>query len=575
MRHYFDKAPFVLLVLTLAYVAFDSGFEPLHSAIAAMLGGAALVVLAWTAHADRHSRVELGSVHAAQTELFRATLANIGDAVVACDHDGRVVFMNDAAETVTRWRAGNALGVPVSDVVRIVDERTHKSVESSAQQALRRGVPIPSSHRGRLVARGSSFERPIEDSACPVRDGEGRITGVVLVFRDITERKRSEDAMLEADRRKDEFLAVLAHELRNPLAPLRNALHILRMGGGDPAIVEQVTGMMDRQVRQMVRLIDDLLDVSRITRGKLELRRERLAVQQVIEEALEMSAPAVARGGQRVEVVVAPGCPHVDGDRARLVQVLDNLLVNAAKYGSAGGLISVRAEPGAGGLCIRVKDNGIGIPRDMLEKIFEMFTQVDRTLEAARGGLGIGLTLVRRIVELHGGTVTARSAGPGQGSEFVVTLPAEGRIDISPNVPVAAAFAQRAARPLRIVVTDDNEDSMQSMAGALRALGHDVRTALDGEACIAVCAEFAPQALLLDIGMPRLNGYDTASRIRGERWGRGMLVIAMTGWGQEHDRRRARDAGFDHHLVKPVDFEALLAILASVPHAQPLRAEQA
>jgi CheY-like chemotaxis protein len=251
----------------------------------------------------------------------------------------------------------------------------------------------------------------------------------------------------------------------------------------------------------------------------------------------------------------------VEGDRARLVQVIDNLLVNAAKYGRRGGLITVHAEPRGTDLCLRVKDNGIGIPRDMLERVFEMFTQVDRSLERVRGGLGIGLTLVRRIVELHGGSVVAKSAGPDKGTEIVVLLPAlPERIDIAQAPRPVPGDMPR----LRIVVTDDNEDSAASMAGALRALGHEVRMAFDGTQCIDVSRSFEPEVLLLDIGMPRLNGFDTARIIRMEPWGAGMLIVAMTGWGQEQDRRRGVEAGFDHHLVKPVDFDELLEILHSV-----------
>jgi CheY-like chemotaxis protein len=280
-----------------------------------------------------------------------------------------------------------------------------------------------------------------------------------------------------------------------------------------------------------------------------------------IEAAIEMSAPTVQRSGQRVEVVLSPSCPMIEGDRARLVQVIDNLLVNAAKYGRRGELITVHAEPRGTDLCLRVKDNGVGIPRDMLERVFEMFTQVDRSLERARGGLGIGLTLVRRIVELHGGSVVAKSAGADKGTEIVVLLPAlKERIDVAQAPRAVSSNGRR----LRIVVTDDNEDSAASMARALRSLGHEVRIAFDGTQCIDVCRSMQPEVLLLDIGMPRLNGYDTTRIIRMEPWGAGMLIVAMTGWGQEEDRRRGLQAGFDHHLVKPVDFDALAGILGAV-----------
>ena len=557
-QHRFDAVLVALLVLALAFIVVESHFDGLYISFSIVVAAIAIGVVSWRTHVDWRSHEEAARSRAEQSDLLRTTLTHIGDAVVACDAAGRVTFMNPAAETLTRWKAERALGVPVADIVRIVDERDHHPLECLALRALRKGVAIPDAHRGRLVARGSDFERPVEDSASPVRDPDGRINGAVLVFRDITERRRSEEAMRDADRRKDEFIAVLAHELRNPLAPMRNALHILRVAGSDPGTVEQVVGMMDRQVRQMVRLIDDLMDVSRITRNKLELRKELVRPVEAIESAIEMSAAAVARAGQRVEVVVSPGCPAMEADRARLVQVLDNLIVNAAKYGRTGGLITIYAEQRGMDVCLRVKDDGIGIPRNMVERVFDMFTQVDRSLDRARGGLGIGLTLVRRIVELHGGSVVAKSAGPGKGTEIVILMPASPAVvAIAPKrAPVMIAGPR-----LRIVVTDDNEDSAISMASALRAIGHEVRMAFDGAHCMEVCRTFQPQALLLDIGMPRLNGYDAARLIRMEPWGARLLIVAMTGWGQDEDRRRSAEAGFDYHLVKPVDFDSLLEIL--------------
>jgi PAS domain S-box-containing protein len=525
------------------------------ASLVAVLGFGAM---SWRGVVESSARSEARARLDAQSELLRATLAHIDDAVIACDSSARVTFMNPAAETLTRWPAARAAGVPVADVVRVVDMATHQPCECLVQQVLRKGVAVPAAHRGKLVARNSTFERPVEDAASPMRDAQGRISGAVLVFRDITERKVAEDALREDDRRKDEFLAVLAHELRNPLAPLRNALQILRLAGKDPDTVQQVAGMMDRQIRQMVRLIDDLLDISRITSNKLDLRKESVGALDAIEAAVEMSAPAVLASGQRVQVVASPACPMIEGDRARLVQVIDNLLVNAAKYGKRGGLIVIHAAPRGRELCIRVKDEGMGIPREMLERVFDMFTQVDRGRQRSRGGLGIGLTLVRRIVELHGGSVVATSAGINKGAEIVVLLPiAETRLE----APARPREVPVAGPRLRIVVTDDNEDSATSMSAALRAIGHDVRVANDGAECIDACRGFVPDVLLLDIGMPRLDGYDTARIIRREPWGSGITIVAMTGWGQDEDVRRSMQAGFDHHLTKPVDFESLLAIL--------------
>jgi PAS domain S-box-containing protein len=526
------------------------------SAFAALL---ALTMLAALMHQTRRNLVARdrdAAVLGEQKELFRTTLASLGEAVVTCDTMGRVTFLNATAEALTGWSAARAVGQPIADIVRVVEHGSHRPVENSAELALC-GVTVAVEHRGALVARGAGPERPVEDSAAPLYDAAGSIAGAVLVFRDITERQRSEDALREADRRKDEFLAVLAHELRNPLAPLRNALQIVRLGGNRGG-TEKVWGMMERQVAQMVRLIDDLLDVSRITRGKIELRREPVDVSQVIEAALEMSAPMVARYDQQVESEVQPELPPIEGDRARLVQVVSNLVTNAAKYSEPGGHIRVHARMAEGRLHIVVKDTGVGIPPEMLERIFDMFTQVDRTLERTRGGLGIGLTLVRRLVELHGGSIVARSEGAGHGSEFEIVLPFEAARVIPPPAEESGEVAGVARR---VLVTDDNEDAAESLARMLRMMGHEVRIASDGEHCIAACEEFRPDVVLLDIGMPKMNGYDAARIIRSRPWGTDVLIVALTGWGQEEDRRRAREAGIDHHLVKPAEFTRLARIL--------------
>ena len=535
------------------------------AAVAAILGVLMIVALVYQMRRNLAARDRANSGLVAQKELFRTTLASLGEAVVTCDTEGRVTFMNGAAEALTGWHATRAVGQPIDDVVRMVEGATHRPLENAALAALTRGAPIAASHRGKLVPRGGSIERPVDDSAAPIRDADGRIAGAVLVFRDITERKRSEDALREADRRKDEFLAVLAHELRNPLAPLRNALQIVRLSAFSRASIDQVWAMMERQVTQMVRLIDDLLDVSRITRDKLELRKGLVDMREVVDSALEMSAPLMQRYGHRVDVSLPAQCPVIEGDRVRLVQIVENLLTNAAKYSEAGGHVTIEVETEGAELVLRVKDRGIGIPPQMLERIFDMFTQVDRSLERTRGGLGIGLTLAKRLVELHGGRVTARSDGPRTGSEFVVMLPIvqSGAVAAAARLPEPPPATRR-----RVVLADDNADSLESLARLLSLLGHDVRTASDGLACLALCAEFQPDAALLDIGMPRLNGYDAARAIRSEPWGESVLLIAITGWGQEEDIQRGRAAGFDHHLVKPIEQARLASILAAAPRSE-------
>ena len=370
------------------------------------------------------------------------------------------------------------------------------------------------------------------------------------------ERERVAEALREADRRKDEFLAMLGHELRNPLAPIRNALEVLRLHcDGDPVAV-QMGEMMLRQVTHMVRLVDDLLDVSRIARGKIELRKERLQMAPVLLRAAEGARPFLDERRHRLEVVLPPEALWVEGDPARLEQVLANLLSNAAKYTGPGGLIRLSAAREGDEVVVRVRDDGIGIRPEMLTRIFEMFAQADRVPGRMAEGLGLGLSLVKNLMEMHGGTATARSDGPGRGSEFEVRLPAAA-------TPEGAAAAARPSRQkmasIRVLIVDDNEDAAHSLALLLRLSGgHEVRVAHDGQAALAAAREFRPAAVLLDIGLPKgMDGHEVARRLRGEAATGAAFLIAVTGYGQEDDRRRSREAGFDAHLVKPVAPDAL------------------
>jgi len=375
--------------------------------------------------------------------------------------------------------------------------------------------------------------------------------------------KRAEAVLQETDRRKDEFLAILAHELRNPLAPLRNALHVLRLAGPNPntATLDQTRGMMERQVQQMVHLIDDLLDISRITRGKVKLRKERVELAVVIQDALEACRPLIEAGGHELTVSLPPEPITLDADPTRLAQVFSNLLNNAAKYTPRGGSIRLTAAQRGDEIVVKIRDTGIGIPADMLPRVFEMFTQVDRSLERSQGGLGIGLSLVRGLVELHGGSVEARSEGPGQGSEFLV------RLSIHPPARAAHAASndsRQAAPPRhRILVVDDNRDAADSLALLLTLQGSEVRTAYDGLEAIDAAAAFDPDIVLSDLGMPRMNGYEAAQKIR-ERCSGKVVLVAMTGWGQDEDKRKSSEAGFDYHLVKPVALDALDQLLSSL-----------
>lgn len=376
---------------------------------------------------------------------------------------------------------------------------------------------------------------------------------------EMTERHAAEQALLQADRRKDEFLATLAHELRNPLAPLLNSLKILRVADRDSVEVKEAQEIMERQLKQMVRLVDDLLDVSRITTGKLTISPQPLELREVMRAAIETSSGFIEKCGHTLEVVLPPGDLYVNGDNVRLAQVFANLLNNSAKYTNPGGRVRFVAQADHGQVKVAVEDNGIGIAAEMLPEIFQMFTQVDYSLERAHAGLGVGLALSQRLVELHGGTLVAESAGIGCGSRFVVTLDL---IAKPAAAEVAGPLAEASASVgRRILLVDDNVDFVTSMASLLTLLGHEVRTVHDGINALTAAGEFAPEYAFLDIGMPGLNGYDLARRLREFPTTAGCVLTAVTGWGQEKDRERSRAAGFDYHLVKPVELARILEVL--------------
>jgi CheY-like chemotaxis protein/nitrogen-specific signal transduction histidine kinase len=402
----------------------------------------------------------------------------------------------------------------------------------------------------------------VEDRSVVLADAAGQPGRLVGCTTDVTQRVEAAEALRQADRRKDEFLATLAHELRNPLAPLRNALQILCLSP-DREVQEQARSLMRRQLDQVVRLVDDLLDVSRISTGKLELRKGQVQLRAVIDRAVETSRPLIDRMGHRLSVTLPDQALTVDGDPTRLGQVFANLLNNAAKYSDRGGHIGLTVERQGSDVLVSVKDTGVGIAADQLPGIFHLFSQVEGTLGRSQGGLGIGLTLVKRLVEMHQGRIEARSEGPGKGSEFVVRLP----LVVEASGPPAPAGRDEPPAPrssLRILIVDDNRESADSLGILLRIMGNDIRTAYDGQGGVDVAGEFRPEVVLLDIGLPKLDGYQACRRIREQAWGRAMVLIAVTGWGQEEDRRRSHEAGFDKHLVKPVDPNALLKLLAEL-----------
>jgi PAS domain S-box-containing protein len=403
-----------------------------------------------------------------------------------------------------------------------------------------------------------------------VYDASGTVTGMSGVMLDVTDRKRLEeelrrtvDALRDADRVKDEFLAMLAHELRNPLAPIRNALHVLKKPAADAAIRDQVRATAERQVGLMARLLDDLLDVSRISRGKIQLRTEPVDLAALAAKTAEAARPGFEERRHTLVVSLPPAGAWVSGDATRLEQVVMNLLTNAAKYTDTGGRVTLAVEATGGQAAVRVKDTGIGIAADMLPRVFDLFVQAERRLDRSQGGVGIGLTLVKRLVELHGGSVEAHSAGPGRGSEFVIRLPIAlcrpptEAADHNPNRQ--SAIGNRQSR--RVLVVDDNRDAADSLAVLLRIDGHDVQVAYDGPAALAAAPAFRPDAVLLDLGMPGMDGYEVCRRLRRMPELAEARVVAVTGWGQDADRRRSAEAGFDQHLVKPADPDVVRRLL--------------
>jgi signal transduction histidine kinase len=447
---------------------------------------------------------------------------------------------------------------PVAERLRLVHPEDDEALRAVVREALASGAPFV--YQLRLRTRNGEY-RWAELHGRVVRDGEApaRIDGVV---QDITERKRTEEALVEGDRRKDEFLATLAHELRNPLAPIRNAFQILRVSETSEAMRTRVYDIVDRQLDHMVRLVDDLLEISRITRGKIELRMEEVDLASSVRSAIDTSRPLIDAAGHALDVSFPADPLTVLGDGMRLSQMIANLLNNAAKFTDSGGLIRVQLLRQGDEALVVVRDNGVGIPRDMLPRVFDLFTQVDRTRRAAQGGLGIGLALVKSLVSMHGGRIEAHSEGPDQGSEFTIHLPLA-PVTTSENRDHEDHQGERMLPRIRVLVVDDNQDAADSLAMLLELLGASVAVAHDGPSALAELARVRPSAVLMDIGLPGMDGFEVARIIRRDPTLSKLLLIALTGWGQEEDRRRAHEAGFDHHLVKPADLAVLKSLLAA------------
>lgn len=526
--------------------------------------GSIVAVLSDARHLAQRRAQERQREAKSQREKLLTTLSCMADGVVVTDAEGQVTQMNPAAEAMTGWLLTESRGKPVRDLFSLCDPLSHEPIENPVHRTLRDGQALKETVRLMLSTRHDG-PLPVSYSVAPVRAGDDLSEGVVMVIRDETERLRTERALRNADKRKDEFLATLAHELRNPLAPISMGLELLKISGDDPAGAEEVRSMMERQTRHMVRLIDDLLDVSRITRGKLELRCSQVPLSEVVRNAIDATRPAMEEAGHEFLMRLPEREVLLYADPGRITQVLSNLLHNAAKYTPAGGRIELVGEVVGDEAAVTVIDNGCGIATDQLGAIFDMFMQVRDAKERGHQGLGIGLTLVRRLVEMHGGSVVAASSGLGQGCRFCVRLPLVQRVKASGIEPATTDCAKSNGSQRRVLVVDDNPDALKSLSLLVSLMGHEVRQARDGAEALSVADDFRPEVIFMDLGMPKLSGFDAARRIREELWGQDVLLVATTGWGQDDDRRRTKEAGYDHHLVKPILPLHVQELLAAPP----------
>jgi PAS domain S-box-containing protein len=489
------------------------------------------------------------------------------DAIISKSLDGTIQSWNVAAERLFGYTAQQAVGRHISLIIPAdrADEENQIIARVRAAERVEHFDTVRVRSDGRLVQ--------VSLTISPIKDAAGRIIGASKIARDVSERKRLEDELRkhaadlsQADRRKDEFLAMLAHELRNPLAPIRNALNALLLQGQEHGqAARQAWDVIERQVECLVHLVDDLLDVSRISLGKIKLEKRRVDLAAVVSHAIESSRPLIDARKHDLLVTLPDEPMPIEADMTRMAQVVLNLLNNAAKYTPVGGRICLSAEKVTDQVAIHVRDTGMGIPANILPKVFDLFTQAERTLDRAEGGLGIGLTLVRRLTEMHDGTVEAFSDGLGQGSEFVVRLPLL-RQALPSNTPTKDGGKEPiAATPRkRVLVVDDNRDSAESLAMLLRLTGQDAHTVHDGRQALVVAEAYRPDLVLLDIGLPGIDGYEVARRLRSEPWTGTTALVALTGYGDDETRQRAQSAGFDRHMVKPVDFDALRRLVASL-----------
>lgn len=507
---------------------------------------------------DVTDRKRLAEAH----DLLAAIVASCDDAIISTTPDGRV----------TSWSAGatRLLGYTAQEIVGQITSRLDPSSDRQAiLDRINQGETVRSHETVWLTKDGQPVD--VSLSAAGMRNATGQIVGVTQVVRDISRAKqteaaikRSQEALRDADRRKDEFLALLAHELRNPLAPLVHSVELLRPAAADSPTLQRIRAMMERQLKQLDRLVNDLLDVSRISRGRFELHRDPVSLALAIETAIEACQSQMVARRHNLTVTLSNEPLVVLGDFARLTQVFANLLSNSARYTDPGGHIEITLARNGSEAVVTLKDTGIGIPHDSLNLVFEMFSQVQAHKDHAGGGLGIGLALVRSLVEMHEGRVDAQSEGPGRGSLFTVRLPLlQESTSRRTTVPQPTDHSEATTQaPRRILIADDNADAAESLAGILRAQGHETYIAHDGRQAVELAAAHRPDIIFMDVGMPNLDGLEATRQIRNEPWGKPILIAALTGWGQPADRHKTQEAGMNMHLVKPIDLAEIAKVLS-------------
>lgn len=529
--------------------------------VAGATGLAACCLFAWLLGRHLRTQAESAAKLESQRQFLHATLTGIGDGVVVTDELCRVTFLNPVAEELTGWALPEANGQPIETVFHIVNESTRQVVPSPARQALDTAHIIGLANHTILIAK-SGEEFCIDDSAAPIRDLQGEITGVVLVFRDVSDQRRADSALRENERRKDEFLAMLGHELRNPLAGIVTGVQVLEMLklGGDAGEMAAIIG---RQAAHMSHIVDDLLDVSRIARGKLALRRAPLEVVELLETIVLDYQKSHIIEDCEVRFVPPDFNAWVVGDRTRLAQVVTNLLHNGCKFcdGPNTVTVSLALRQADEQVDIAVHDCGIGMTCETIQRIFEPFNQADNSVERSRGGLGLGLALVKGVVDLHGGSIRAESEGLGKGTRFILSLPLVARpTDDEPSGENPSSALRK------VLLIDDRRDAIWPVQKFLEMVGHQVETASDGPKGIATAGEFRPDVILCDIGLEGpINGYEVAKLVRESKELAETYLVAVTGYGQEEDRRTAQAAGFDYHLTKPVSRDQLQEVMARMP----------